>query len=125
MNQTHPQVPGPVVPSAAPLPAGLLGWMSFVGVMTILGGAINILTCIGIIQGVLMVIAGAAVVGAKSSLMGIQAVHPALSPFFEKLKQYFVFTGIVYVLIIVVVGLLFLFYFGVIMAIIAGAEGGF
>ena len=119
------QAPGPVMPPAVPLPQGLMGWMTFVGVMTIVAGAFNILSCVGIITGVLMVIAGAAVIGAKNSLMAIPAVHPALAPFFDKLKRYFMFTGIGYVLALLLVALLFLLYFGVIMAIIASGVEGF
>jgi hypothetical protein len=110
-----------VTPPAVPLPQGLLGWMTFVGVMTILAGAFNIMSCVGIPAGVLMVIAGGAVLGAKGSLIAIPAVHPALAPFFYKMKRYFLFTGIGYLLVLIFIATMFLLYFGVIMALIAGS----
>ena len=113
------------MPPAMPLPQGLMGWMTFVGVMTIVAGAFNILSCVGIITGVLMVIAGAAVICAKNSLMASPAIHPALAPFFDNLKRYFLFTGIFYLLALLLVEFLFLLFFGVIMAFIASGGHGF
>ena len=118
--------PPPTPPTAAtaarsPLPEGIRGWMSFVGFVTLIYGAIQILTCLGAIQGILLVIAGVAVLGARTALEAVDDVDAALAPFFAKLKTVFVMTGIGYIVTVAILALVFLLYFGVIMAAIAGS----
>ena len=58
-TQTPPTPPPPSAgPPAAkiPLPQGLQGWMSFVGIVTLLYGGVQVLTCVGAIQGILLVV---------------------------------------------------------------------
>lgn len=122
MDSSAPPPTPPTAVAAArnPLPEGILGWMSFVGFVTLIYGAIQILTCVGAIQGVLLVIAGVAVLGARTALESVDGVDPALAPFFAKLKTVFVMTGIGYIVTVAIFALIFLLYFGVIMAAIAG-----
>jgi hypothetical protein len=98
--------------------------MSFVGVVTLIYGAVQVLTCLGAIQGILLVISGVAVLGARSALDAIDGVDPALAPFFAKLKTAFVMTGIGYIVTIVIVALVVMLYSAAIMAIIAGESIG-
>jgi len=93
--------------------------MTFVAVMTVLGGALNVLSCIGIPFGVLMIVGGVALYGARNVLLGIRTVDPALEPFFRKLKTYMLMTGIVFVLSVVFAAVMIIVYFGVIMAALA------
>jgi hypothetical protein len=120
-SSAPPPVPPPAVAARSPLPEGIRGWMSFVGFVTLIYGAIQILTCLGAIQGILLVIAGVAVLGARTALEAVDDVDPALAPFFAKLKTVFVMTGIGYIVTVAILALVFLLYFGVIMAAIAGS----
>jgi hypothetical protein len=97
--------------------------MAFVGVMTILSGALSVLSCVGIISGVLMILAGVAVMNARSSLQGYPYAPAHMAGFFDRLRSYFLFAGWTYIVgfILGILGLIF--YFGVIMAAIAGAAG--
>ncbi len=123
-------VPTPPAPSLAPpalagssgaVPPGLTGWMSFVGIMTILAGVLNILSCVGIPSGVLMLIGGIALMGAKTSLEAVREVNPTLLPFFLKLKTFMVTTGWVYILTLILLALGLLFWGGVMMTALLGA----
>ena len=116
-----PMPPPPGTAARSPLPAGIRGWMSFVGFVTLIYGAIQILTCLGAIQGILLVIAGVAVLGARTALEAVDDVDAALAPFFAKLKTVFVMTGIGYIVTVAILALVFLLYFSVIMAAIAGS----
>lgn len=105
----------------AVLPEGLLGWMSFVGVMNIIYGALNCLSCVGIITGIFFIMSGAALVAAKKLLADAKSMDPSLAPFFVKLKSFFLMTGIVYVLALVMIVVMGIVYAGIIATVIAGA----
>ena len=94
--------------------------MTFVGFVTLAYGAMQILTCLGAIQGILLIVAGVATLGARTALESVDDVDPTLAPFFAKLKTVFVMTGIGYIVTVAIVVLLILLYFSVIMAAIAG-----
>ena len=96
-----------------PLPPGLAGWMAFIAVWTIIGGAINCISIIGIIWGVLMIAAGAALWSGKAILEGMHGVDPAWVPFLEKLKLFMMLTGITYILGLVLGVLIVIFMLGV------------
>ena len=120
---TPPSPPTPPVPAGrVPLPPSIGGWMVFVAIMTILGGALNVLSCIGLPWGVLMIVAGVALYGARNDLLSIRSVDPALEPFFRRLKTYMLMTGIVFVLSILIFVVVVVVYFGVIVAALASAE---
>ena len=103
------------------MPPGLSGWMGFVGIMTLIGGVLNCLSCIGVIQGVLMIVAGVAFLGARTVLVQFADVEASLAPFFQKLKTYTVMVGWTYILIIATVVIIGLLYFTVIMAALGAA----
>jgi hypothetical protein len=89
--------------SAAPagedeLPPGLLGWMSFVGVMTIIGGVFYLCS---FLIGIFPIIAGVALMGAKTALSEVTRVDPAMRPFLDKIKTYMVMTGVMFIIMIV------------------------
>lgn len=92
--------PSPGVAPASPaapggIPDGLLGWMTFVGVLEIVGGLLALLTCIGVIKGILLFVMGFAVLGARSALEAAGGrVSAELWPFLSKLKTYFVAQGL-------------------------------
>ena len=111
-----------IVPVKDPnsLPAGLLRWMNFVGVCTIIWGVFSCLSCFGIINGVFMIISGTALVGARTALINCKTIGNELQPFFQKLKTFFVMTGVMYVIMIVMTALIFVFYFAVIVAALGG-----
>lgn len=100
--------------SSAAIPPGLLGWTSFVGVMNILGGVLSCLSCFGILYGIFMIIAGTALMGAKSALQGVQTIDPAMQPFLAKLKTAMQMMGIFYILTIVVTIIMVIVYAGMI-----------
>jgi hypothetical protein len=119
----HPQGPPTVPPPGrrVPLPPGLGGWMAFVGIMNILGGILAILSCFGLITGVLTVIAGIAIMSARSALETVTTVDAALRPFFDKLKLFVQMLGWGYLVGIIFALLVALFYGAVIFAaVVAG-----
>jgi hypothetical protein len=97
-------------PAAATLPPKLLGWMNFVGVMTVIYGVFQCLSCIGILWGVFLVIAGIALLGARTALAAAPRVDPSLSPFFEKLNSFMCMTGIGWIIMLVIMVLMLLVY---------------
>lgn len=105
----------------AGLPEGLRGWMGFVGVMNIIMGIFSCLGCVSLISGILMIVSGTALMGARTALESITEVNASLAAFFQKLKTYIQLTGIIYIvgLITALVGLLF--FSSVIIAGIAAA----
>ncbi|MFH0954337.1 MAG: DUF5362 family protein [Verrucomicrobiota bacterium] len=104
----------------SPLPAGLLGWMTFVGVMNIVGGVFNCLGCVGIIVGVFMIISGAALLTAKGALERVGQVDPALDLFFLKLKTFMQMGGVATIIVIVLTVVVLLAYFSFFAAVAGG-----
>ena len=100
-------VTAPARPAAAPppgmaVPDGLRGWMSFVGVMNVLLGLFLLVTCVGVIRGILALVAGFAVLGARTALDAASGrIDPALLPFLGKLKTFFIAQGLAYALVLV------------------------
>ena len=92
-----------------PLPDGLRGWMTFVGVMTILSSIFPSL----VLYGLPMLLAGIAVLGARAALDRAPFVSPDLVPFFAKLKTFFCCWGWMFILVIFLTILFLLAYAGV------------
>ena len=103
---------------SAEAPANLAVWMRFVGVMTIVVGALYTASCFGILWGVLMIIGGVALLGARTALDGITGVPPNVVPFLDKLNTFFLVTGIMYIVMIIGMVLMLIFYGGMIIAAI-------
>ena len=120
---TPPTLPPPAVQPApmVPLPAGLRGWMSFVGVMTLLSGIVSCMGCVSIITGVLMIMAGVGLLGARKALDEIPTIDRALWPFFDKLQTFFLMSGWVCILTILLAALMFFLFFSAIIGGIATA----
>lgn len=95
------------------IPDGLLGWMTFNGVMNIVMGVLSILSCFGLPTGVLMLIGGIGLTGARTALENVSSLPPDLAPFFKKFRTFLVMTGIMYILSIVLMIVMMLFYIGV------------
>lgn len=110
--------------TTAQLPPGLLGWMTFVGTMTIIGGILSCLACVYIVTGIPMIIGGFALLAAKDALAHAPGVDPALAHFFAKLRTVVQMTGIVYIVGIVSTALAVALYFVFIAAGVASALGG-
>lgn len=96
--------PVPVAPVSAPAqaaqkaPAPFGGWLTFVGIMNIIGGSLLTFTCIGIPMGVLMIIAGAAAMGARTAMEQATTPPGAYAPVMAKFRTYFVLTGVILLL---------------------------
>lgn len=116
-SENQPTAPPP--PHRIPLPSGLRGWMTFVGIMNILVGVFGILSCFGIITGVLTLIAGIAILGARSALDSVATIEATLWPFFDKFKLFVQMLGWSYLVGIIIGALILLFYGAVIFAAIA------
>jgi hypothetical protein len=106
--------------AAGALPVGLIGWMTFVGVINIVYGALSCLSCFGVLSGIFMIIGGSALLGAKNLLAGVANVDMALLPFFGKLKTFVQMTGIMYLITLILIVVVTIIYAGVIAAIVAG-----
>ncbi len=116
--------PAPAPAASAPvaaIPDGLRGWMTFVGFMDILGGLLAILSCIGLIKGILLLVMGFASLGARSALEGAADRVPAsMAPFLGRLKTFFLAQGLAMLLWLVLLGgVLLLWTLGLL-----GAVGG-
>ena len=118
---TAPPAMPAVVENHQGLPDGLLNWMGFVGAINITSGILSCLTCIGAVTGIFLIIAGAALLGARSALVAVHTVDPALHPFFEKLKSFMLMNGIVFIVGIVAWILVIVFFMT---AAVSGASGG-
>ena len=121
LNTPAPAAPSAIAPAFVPThatpPEGLGKWMSFVGVMNIIGGVFASLSCIGLIYGIPMIMGGAALLTAKNLLFTLTAVDAGTSAFLEKLHRAFKLTGWAYILMIIV-SVLFMVVYGVFMATI-------
>ncbi len=118
-----PTPPPPDTPAADEgllIPPKLGGWLRFAGVVTIILGALYCLSCFGILWGVLMIIGGVALLGARSTLETIPHVPVALGPFFEKLNTFFMVLGIAYIIMLAMIVLALIFYGGLLIAVFSG-----
>jgi hypothetical protein len=92
-----------------PLPDGLRGWMTFIGIMTILGALLPSV----VLFGLPMLLSGLAVLGARAALDRTPFISPDLVPFFLKLKTFFCCWGWMYILGIFLTILALLIYLGI------------
>lgn len=109
-------VAAPAIPASidrVAVPAGLSGWMAFNGIVVILSGLTYITTCFALPTGVLLVIAGAALMSAQSMLGGLREVDATLLPFLQKLRSFFLMTGVATLVAIVLTILFFVVLFGI------------
>ena len=102
----------PYAGSGAEIPPGLAGWMTFVGVMNIVGG---VFTCLGgllsiltiiipliyIPMGILLILSGTALTSGKEALLRAAQFDENVELFLAKLKRYMVIMGAFYIVSIV------------------------
>lgn len=91
-----------------PLPDGLRGWMTFVGVITILSAILPAL----MLYGIPMLVGGFALLGARSALDRAPFVSPDMIPFFAKLRTFFCCWGWMYIIGLFLAILMLLAYAG-------------
>jgi len=82
--------------AASILPAGLAGWMGFVGVMTLLYGVLVCLTCFGIPLGIVLIIAGSALISGRRIAQSLTRVDPEVYPLLEKIRTFVVLIGVMW-----------------------------
>ena len=92
-----------------PLPDGLRGWMTFIGVATILGALLPSVALIGLP----LLLAGLALLGARAALDRAPFIPPDLVPFFTKLRTFFCCWGWGYILALFLVVFVLLAYSGI------------
>ena len=92
-----------------PLPDGLRGWMTFIGVATILGALLPSVALIGLP----LLLAGLALLGARAALDRAPFIPPDLVPFFTKLRTFFCCWGWGYILGLFLVVFVLLAYSGI------------
>ena len=120
--------PGEPTPAAEPraefeglIPERLGGWMRFVGIMLIVMGVLYCASCIGLLWGVLLVVGGTALLGAAAALEPLDGVPPALVPFLDKLHTFFLMTGIVFIIGMVITAIMVIVYGGLLIAVISSS----
>ncbi len=103
--------PAPAGSASAPagLPDGLLGWMNFVGIVTIIMGVFSLCN---FLIGIFFILAGVSLLGARTALLNVPRVDPSLAVFFDKLRGFFKMTGIFYIIAIVLYIVIIVAYFG-------------
>lgn len=76
--------------------AGMKGWMKFLGLMNIIGGALNCLSIVGILWGWIPIWIGIILMGAggRADEFARQGDSAALEGLMGKLKTYFTISGI-------------------------------
>jgi hypothetical protein len=101
-------------------PPTLAGWMTLAGILSLVTGIGGCLTLVGTASGILMIIAGTALLGARSALSNVTSVDPALRPFFSGLKRFV--QMIAWALILGLVSAVFFafFYFGLFAGLLTG-----
>ncbi len=92
-----------------PLPDGLRGWMTFIGIMMILGALLPSVALVGLP----MLLAGIALLGARAALDRSPFIPPDLVPFFTRLRTFFCCWGWMYILGLFLVVLVLLAYSGI------------
>ena len=102
-----------------PLASGK-GWVKFVGIFNIILGALQALSIIGILwawipiwQGVLLQAGGAV---ERAQMAGDES---ALRMALDKLRVYFVVQGVLFIISLALIALMFVVFFGMIMAAIS------
>ena len=126
-----------------PVPAGMTGWLGFIGVIAILTGSLQaaigllpVLTSIlqrsylsaflltlFLILPILVILTGVYLMKARTALQGITMIDGTLTPVFRNLNKYLRMTSIIYIVNIVLVVLLilcFILFFSVIMGYLTG-----
>lgn len=110
----HVLIPaGASAAATAQVPDGLGTWLTFVGVINILSGALSCLSCFALPVGILMILAGFACLRARTALEALEGIDPALLPALQKIKTYFLMSGWVFILNLVLVGLILLMFAGI------------
>ena len=104
-------VPGLVQGQTIPIPDGLRGWMSFVGVCVSITGIFCALTIIGLLPGIFMVVAGCGLLAARGALDQQPYIVPSQVAFFQNLAGFFRWTGWVIILTMLAHILLMLLFF--------------
>jgi len=100
-----PALSGTAAPTTTPtppststgLPEGLLSWMNFVGILSVIGG---ILGLCALLLGLPLLLAGLALLAARTALAVLPRIDPAMVPFLEKLRSYMKLLGIFWILYI-------------------------
>ena len=111
---------------SAPIPDGLCGWMKFYGIVSIAGGSLQCLSCIGILWGVPMILAGAALMGSARMLDELRTVEARLLPALRKLHTFFLIMGIFLIISLVMALIILAAYltFGIaLLSAVSGAAG--
>jgi hypothetical protein len=68
--------------------------MVFAGITNLLVGIASIISCVGLPVGILYVLAGAALLSGNGLLTQSSGVDPSVLPFLQKLRIFFMMTGI-------------------------------
>lgn len=103
-------------PAAGSIPANFGGWLRFVGITSIGIGVLYCASCIGVLWGILLIVAGTSLLGARSALDQISDVPAPFIPFLHKLNTFFVVTGLTYIIILAGAALVLIFYGGFMIA---------
>ena len=82
-------------------------WAGFVGVITLIGGILQVMTIVGIISGVLMIVLGVKLMGTKSSAKAIAAYSGEMPPdqlnkMVNDLRVYFHINGVLIIIGLIV-----------------------
>ena len=111
-------------PAGGGAPEGLRGWMQFCGIMTIIGGAFQCLSCIGALVGIPMIIAGAAFTGVASRLDGLTGLDAKTVDVLTRLRGGFKAMGIGIILTLVMMIFMFIFYFAIFATVLRSVGSG-
>jgi hypothetical protein len=105
-------------------PEGLRGWMQFCGIMSIIGGALQCLSCIGALVGIPMIIAGTAFTGAASRLDALSGLDTKTVDVLTRLRSGFKTMGIGIILSMVMMIIVFIFYFAIFATVLQSVGSG-
>ncbi len=97
--------------------------MAFLGIANIIMGIIQCLSCFGLPMGILTIIAGAALISARSALSQMKSVDPTMGLFLAKLRTYMVIMSIFFLISLLMLVAAIIFYASFLPTLIQQAGG--
>lgn len=70
-------------------------WLSFIGIVNILSGALLTVTCVGIPVAILQIIAGISLLSAKPLLASARSAPPEIAAALAKFRTFFAMSGVI------------------------------
>jgi len=111
----------PTMPAREDVPSSMGGWLVFMGIVSIIIGISNL--CFFLL-GLIPIIAGVALIGAKSALDNIRQVDANTALVLKKFNTYLQLTSLFYIIMLISSLFFLILYSGVFLAFLSGGQWG-